>query len=265
MGYNTPIYIGAILESTRLPSEPNIRTWLTKDKKEKIYNELAKARKRLIHAGVWNKTLSHWVQEEIAREIHVDDLKRELIEIDERVNKWSEDKLRENYFENKEELKAQLAIVPAIRVWCRKQWENRIDTLYLEHKSKFDMARCRMIRISDKELAWEIYLRIKEGEVEFGKAAREYGEGEERNNNGEFKYQQASALPFGLGDVLKRLEVGKITKPLRMSKWFCVIELLEYKKSVLNENTSDDLLAGQLRIWVAEVVRQIEGEIQWEK
>ena len=120
-----------------------------------------------------------------------------------------------------------------------------------------------MIRMSNKEWAWEIYLRVKEKEIDFGKAAREYGEGDERKNSGEFDYQQVTKLPFGLGEVVKRLEVGKITKPLKMDKWFCIIELVDYKGSVLDDKTKDELLAGQLRVWVNAVVREIDNEIEW--
>ena len=70
-----------------------------------------------------------------------------------------------------------------------------------------------MIRLSNKEWAWEIYLRVKEREIEFSKAAREYGEGEERKNGGEYEYQQISKLPFGLDETVKRLQIGDITKP----------------------------------------------------
>ena len=160
-----------------------------------------------------------------------------------------------------EELRTQLIITPALRRWCRNKWLNRVDSLYLEHKNKFDKARCRMIRLSNKEWAWEIYLRVKEREIEFSKAAREYGEGEERKNGGEYEYQQISKLPFGLGEVVKRLQIGDITKPLKLNKWFCIIELLEYKGSVLDDKTIDELLAGQLRVWVDAVVKHIDNEI----
>ena len=84
------------------------------------------------------------------------------------------------------------------------------------------------------------------------------GKGQRSKDNGEFKYQQTSSLPYGLGDLIKRLDVGQITKPLRMNQWFCIIELMERNKSVLDDNTKEELLAGQLLVWVAAVVKQIE-------
>ena len=117
--------------------------------------------------------------------------------------------------------------------------------------------------LSNKEWANELYLRIKENEIDFGEAAREYGEGDERKNDGELQYQQTSKLPYGLGELVKRIKVGHVTKPLRMNKWFCIIELMEYEKSVLDDRTKEELLAGQLRLWVAAVVKQIENDIEW--
>ena len=109
--------------------------------------------------------------------------------------------------------------------------------------------------------AYEIYLRIKEGEIKFEKAAREYGEGDERKNSGEFGYQQISSLPYGLGELVKRLEIGSITKPLRMNEWFCIVELMEYTKSVLDDKTRG-ALAGQFMM-IEAVVKQMENEIEW--
>ena len=153
---------------------------MTKERKERIVNELTAARKRLIHAGLWEKTLTHWVQEEISSDVDFSENDKELENIDVIAGKWTEEKLKEKYYRNHEELKTQLKILPALRIWCRRQWYSRIDSLYLEHKDYFDKAKCRMIRVKSKEWAYEIYLRIKEGEVDFGEAAKNYGEGPEK-------------------------------------------------------------------------------------
>ena len=203
------------------------------------------------------------MQEEIAHEVDENELLKNSESIDKQVQSFAEEKLKDNYFDSYEELKSQLLIEPALKIWCREQWEPRVDSLYLEYKDRFDKAKCRMIRVANKEWANELYLRIKENEIDFGEAAREYGEGDERNNDGELQYQQTSKLPYGLGELVKRLKVGQVTKPLRMNKWFCIIELMEYNKSVLDDKTKEELLAGQLRLWVAAVVKQIENDIEW--
>ena len=113
---------------------------MTEDRKKRIFDELAIARKRLIHAGVWNKALTHWVQEEISNEVNLSELERErgLTEIEEYAKKWTNEKLRDNYFDDIDELKTQLIIPYVLRNLVQKQWMNRIDSLYLEHKSYFD-------------------------------------------------------------------------------------------------------------------------------
>ena len=76
--------------------------------------------------------------------------------------------------------------------------------------------------------------------------------------------QALETMPFGLSPLLQKLEVGKVSKPIRLGKGYCLVELLEFRSSQLNENTEKVLLAEQLRLWIDSVVDVLEVDLMWE-
>ena len=53
-------------------------------------------------------------------------------------------------------------------------------------------------------------------------------------------------MPFGLAPLLEKLEIGKISQPIRLGKGYCLVELLELVRAGLTPKP--DVLAEQLRV-----------------
>ena len=68
---------------------------------------------------------------------------------------------------------------------------------------------------------------------------------------------------FGLAPVLEHLKPGKMSQPMRLGKGFCLVELIELQLSQLDEVTGDALLADQLRLWIDNVVNEMEATLRW--
>ena len=142
-----------------------------------------------------------------------------------------------------------------------EQWAHRLDSLFLKSKSQLDRASCRLIRVSNKHLANELYHRIKAGETSFESAARDFGEGAERHQGGLIPMQPLGMMPFGLAPVLEHLVPGQSNQPMRLGDGFCLVELLDFQVSQLNEATAEELLAVQLKLWVNSVVDVLEADL----
>ena len=78
----------------------------------------------------------------------------------------------------------------------------------MQKKNTLDRACCRILRISDKNFANELYHRVLAKETSFEDAARQFGEGPERLQGGLIPMQPLLSMPFGLGVVLERLRSG---------------------------------------------------------
>ena len=154
-------------------------------------------------------------------------------------------------------------MAPAVAYWSKEQWEHQLDSLYLKVKNELDKAACRLIRIKNKSMANELYFRIKANETSFEEASRVYGEGPERHKGGLISLRPLKAMPFGLAPLLQQLEKGKISQPLRLGKGYCLVELVEFQPSKLDEKTSEILLSEQLRLWIDSVVDMMDSELTW--
>lgn len=122
--------------------------------------------------------------------------------------------------------------------WCLKKFENKLSNYYLERKSMFDNVEYSLIRITDKNLADELFLRIKEGESSFESIAREYSEGPERQTSG-----KVGPVPVGkahptLAKLLQVSKKGQIWPPKKLESWWVIVKLKDLKSIPLDRKLS---------------------------
>ena len=72
-------------------------------------------------------------------------------------------------------------------------------------------------------------------------------------------------MPFGLAPLLQQLETNKVCQPVRLGKGYCLVELLEFHPSRLDEKVERLLLAEQMQLWIDAVVDVLVAELQWEE
>ena len=54
-----------------------------------------------------------------------------------------------------------------LTVWSALQWSDKLESMYLRNKAKLDKVSFKMITVSNKNLATEIYHRLKANEASF--------------------------------------------------------------------------------------------------
>lgn len=141
--------------------------------------------------------------------------------------------------------------------WAKEQWGHRIDSLFLQSKDELDQASCRLLRVNQQGLALELYHRLLAEEASFEELSRQFGVGKERFNGGLLKRQSLSRFPEDLGRLLRTLQPGQLSKPLRMGKNFGVVQLEEYLPAVLGDESADLLLKEELRKWTEAVAQYL--------
>ncbi len=248
--------------SLNAPTEPDPRSWLTEERCEQLIQLTSSVRPLLQQAGLWRATLVYWVREQVSLEACWDP-QDEQNTLEELEKQWHLKAPPDGQSFDQSTLRAKLRVKPASARWSREQWEHRLESLFLESKSHLDRASCRIIRLRSKTLAAELYHRIKAEETSFGVVARDFGEGPERLREGLIPLQPLGSMPFGLAPVLEHLTPGKMSKPMRLGKGFCLVELIEFQISQLDEVTAEALLAEQLRLWIDSVVDEMETTLLW--
>jgi len=242
------------------PLEPDPATWLTPERASLLLHQFAPCASILRQSGLWRAVLGYWVRLQISLEVEwFNEAKKP--NIDELVIKWQEKNPEKAILLTDEEMRCKIRVPLAASLWSRQQWSHKLETLYLNSKNDLDQASCRLLRLDDKNIAFELYHRIKAGESTFERASSEFGVGPERFNGGLINLQPLKHMPFGLAPLLERLKPGQLSMPLRLTPDFCLVQLISYEPCQLDSRTEDYLLAEQLRLWIDTVVDVIVSDL----
>ena len=191
--------------------DPAPEEWLTNVRIDNLRSELGDAVSLMSQAGVLQKVLSYWIRRELG--------------------------------ETEDDPSASIS-------WARSQWGHRLDGLFLQRKDWLDQASCRLLRVNQQGLALELYHRLLNEEATFVQLSQQFGVGPERFHGGLYKLQTLNRFSGGLGQLLRKLEPGELTKPIRMGKQFGIIQLTDFVPAIHGEASSLKLLELELQRWV---------------
>jgi parvulin-like peptidyl-prolyl isomerase len=202
--------------------DPAPEEWLSEERKNRLLSELGASASLLQEADVFETVLNHWIRRELA---------------DGAVDS------------------------EACLGWARTQWGHRLESLFLQHKQDLDQASCRLLRVGNSALALEIHHRILAKEASFEQLSIQFAVGSERFHGGLFNLRPLSQYPDGLGKILRNLKPHEISKPLRLGKGFCVVQLNEFVPAVHGEATDQQLLSNQLQLWVDGMSAHVKAQL----
>ena len=116
-----------------------------------------------------------------------------------------------------------------------------------------------MLRVNDQGLALELYHRLQAQEATFSELSVQFGVGPEKFHGGLFKQQPLVSLPGSLGQFLRKLQSGDITKPLKIGEQFVIVQLVSFVPAELGEATALKLLDLELQQWLDGMTSHLEG------
>ena len=138
---------------------------------------------------------------------------------------------------------------------------HKIESWFLERKSKLDIIVYSLIRVSDPFLARELFLRILSKEADIGDLATEFSEGIEKKTRG-----VVGPLPIGnshpsLAKFLQNCEIGKVQKPIKVNNSYLIIRVENFEPVQLDEdmrnNMGEELLNKWLDIKADDIIKKL--------
>ena len=202
--------------------DPAPDEWLSDERKNRLVAELGASAPLLREVDVLDRVLHHWVRRELA---------------------------------------GGAVDSEACLDWARTQWGHRLESLFLQHKQDLDQVSCRLLRVGNSALALEIHHRLLAKEASFEELSIQFAIGSERFRGGLFQLKPLSKFPAGLVKILRNLKPGEISKPLRLGKEFCVVQLNEFVPAVQGEETDQQLLSNQLQLWVQGMSSHVKAQL----
>ncbi len=119
--------------------------------------------------------------------------------------------------------------------WCELHFQSKLQSYYLQRKPYLDKVTYSMLRVKEKSLATELFLRIKEGESLFEDIAANYSEGPERTSKGRLGPVPMSQPHPALSRLLQISEAGQLWSPKQLENWWIVVRLEEIINTELND------------------------------
>jgi len=125
--------------------------------------------------------------------------------------------------------------------WCKEKFKDKLYDYFLSRKSKLERVIYSLIRVKDRNVANELYMRIKENEEPFWKIAKDYSDGPEKYTEGRIGPIRMSDLNPYIYKLLEISELGQLWPPKKLDEWWIILKLERRIKLDLNEGVKNNL------------------------
>ena len=122
-----------------------------------------------------------------------------------------------------------------IKLFCKEEFENKIEAHFLERKNKLDVVIYSLIRTKDPFKAQELYLRIIENESEFGDLASIYSEGMEKKTRGIIGPTTLEKAHPIMQEIIRTIEPGETHAPVKVDDYYVVVRVESYDPAKLDD------------------------------
>ena len=146
--------------------------------------------------------------------------------------------------------------------FARKLWGHRLESLYLRKKSRLDLISYSLLRVNSRDLAYELYHRIKAKEDSFEHLCLEYSTGLERFKGGRIERQSIADFPDTMQSYLLNLKEGELHQPVRFGSDYAVIQVLEHIPACFDDATEDRLLMWEFGDWISGVTTSVVDHLE---
>jgi hypothetical protein len=148
----------------------------------------------------------------------------------------------------------------ALQRYAQQQFGPGLEELFLAAQGSRDEVIYSMLRVRERGLAWELYLRLAEGELTFPEAASHFGEGPEAQRKGVIGPIAIGQLhPPVLREWLRTLQPGEVRPPQQLGEWQLILRLEQLSPARLDDAMRQTLLDEQLHAFLMERVSKLQA------
>lgn len=163
----------------------------------------------------------------------------------------------ERYGMTKEQLEALATREIRIEKFKQATWGPKMESYFLERKSKLDKVIYSLIRTRDLGMAQELFFRISEDEQSFAEIAREYSQGPESQTDGLIGPVELSVPHPSLAHMLSISQPGQLWPPTRVGEWIVIVRLERFAPAQLDDAMRRRLLNECFSTWLQNQLNEI--------
>lgn len=139
---------------------------------------------------------------------------------------------------------------------CQENFSLKAEARFLERKLHLDKIVYSLLRFKDPFQAREMYLRIADGEADFGDLAAEFSEGREKQTRGIIGPVALSQAHPQLVNLLRCSKPGVLCEPVHIEGWNLVVRVESYQAASLEPSIELQMAQELFGEWVEEEVER---------
>ena len=143
---------------------------------------------------------------------------------------------------SEEELHYQITLPLKVSKYAQQNFENQIESYFLERKDFLDEYTFNIIRLRNKDLSYELYFKIESEESDFIKLSEKYSYYSELYPKGIFGPKNLQGMNPLIVNKLIIASPGELIEPFQVDKWWIILKLINKKEAKLDKSTSNILL-----------------------
>ena len=169
-------------------------------------------------------------------------------------NKLDNTELFEAYLKNnglrENDLRWQLELSTRAQIYSQKHFQHKAEARFLARKEQLDKVVYSLLRLQDRYLARELYLRISGGEADFADLAANYSQGLEAKTKGLIGPVPMTQAHPALSERLRTSQPGQLLQPFQIDQWWLVVRLERYDAAQFDDNTRQRMAQELFQEWL---------------
>ena len=138
----------------------------------------------------------------------------------------------------------------------QRHFRPKAEARFLDRKTELDRVVYSLLRLRDRGLARELYLRIDSGEANFADLAAQYAEGPEQATRGIVGPAPLTQAHPLLVDRLRTATPGVVLEPFEIEDWSLVVRLESLVPASFDEATAAHMVQELFEQWLGLQVEQ---------
>ncbi len=221
----------------------------------------------LVEQDMLNQLIANLIIDDITDNIQLSDeeinnfktnlFRDEKIEDEKQFEKWLINKSL-----SEKELLNKISKTYKISKHCLDKFSSRIHAHFLSRKTQLDQVIYSLLRVSDKYIAKELYLRLSGHEESFSSLAEKFSEGHEKEVQGIVGPMQIELAHPQLAKVLKSSTAGKLNQPFQIGSSWLIVRVESFKEALLNPAMEMQMAKELFNEWLNEEVKKVTKELK---
>ncbi len=152
----------------------------------------------------------------------------------------------ENFLKNRgileEHLYYQITLPLKIFKFAKDNFQKELKTYFLNRKDLLDVYTFNIIRVKNKDIAYEIYFRLDSKESDFINLSERFSYYSDLYPKGLYGPKNLQGINPIIKNKLIISSKDELIQPFQVDEWWIILKLIDKKKAKLDEPTSKMLL-----------------------